>query len=192
MNFAKEHDGDTFGIVNMIGNGIHDVAVYATESMLINVALQLGSRHIYTSYIFGYQPGDARGAATALRQQRYHCGAFHRGTRRIGYGLGIGYRQPLDLGPVRFLAIEALTPSGIDLGLLRPRSNTPLLASTRAVVGIQVVREAVGHRRHLRQRGHRPRTTRISTSAPASSRAYSKSGSTTVRHYPGLLLGMQI
>src|SRR5262249_30695438 len=132
VNFANEHDGDTFGIVNIIGNGIHSVAAYATESMLSNISLQLGSRHFYTSYTFGYQPGDAVTTTTSGAQQ------FHRGTRRIGYALGFGYRQPLELGPVHFLAIEG-TAMGITSGF-STMNNTPLYASTRAVVGIQVAR----------------------------------------------------
>ena len=190
VNFAKEHDGETFGLLNIIGNGIHGVAAYATESMLTNIALQLGSRHFYTSYIFGYQPGDAvTTTTTTINGMPTTTDTFHRGTRRIGYGLGIGYRQPLDLGPVRFLAIEASAMSiTSDFSTM---NNTPLYASTRAVVGIQVVRSlsiiagisdnaAIGFDNKDLDIG------------PGFLEGYSKTDSTTVRHYPGLLLGMQI
>jgi len=190
VNFAKEHDGDTFGVLNIIGNGIHGVAVYATESMLTNVALQLGSRHIYTSYIFGYQPGDAvttttvtsGGSATTVEQ-------FHRGTRRIGYGLGIGYRQPLDLGPVRFLAIEASAMSiTSDFSIM---NNTPLYASTRAVVGIQVVR-GLSVIAGISDNAAIGLDNKDLDIGPGFLQSYTKTDTTTVRHYPGLLLGMQI
>jgi hypothetical protein len=184
VNVAKEHDGDTFGLVNVIGNGIHGVAVYATESMLTNVALQLGSRHFYTSYIFGYQPGDGVSVDPTIGADH-----FHRGTRRIGYGLGLGYRQPLDLGPVRFLAIEASAMSiTSDFSTM---NNTPLYASTRAVVGIQVVRglSIIAGISDNAAIGFDDKDLEI---GPGFLEGYSKTDSTTVRHYPGLLLGMQI
>jgi hypothetical protein len=190
VNFAKEHDGDTFGIVNIIGNGIHGVAAYATESMLTNVALQLGSRHIYTSYIFGYQPGDAVTTTTVTSGSSVTTvEQFHRGTRRIGYGLGIGYRQPLDLGPVRFLAIEA-SAMGITSDF-STMNNTPLYASMRAVVGIQVVRglSVIAGISDNAAIGLEDKNLDI---GPGFLQSDSKSGSTTVHHYPGLLLGMQI
>lgn len=59
INVAAKHDGETLGILNLIGNGIHSVAVYATDSMLSNLELKLGSQHLYTSFQYGYQPGDA-------------------------------------------------------------------------------------------------------------------------------------
>jgi hypothetical protein len=190
VNVANDHDGETIGLVNIIGNGIHSVAVYATESMLSNVELQLGGRHIYTSYIFGYQPGDALATGTGADH-------FQRGTRRIGYGLGVGYRQPLSLGPLRFLAIEASAMSIVaDFSSM---NNTPLLASTRAVLGFQIIPglQAIagisdnatiawdgkdldigpGFFESVSQSGTTPGST---------------TSTTTVRHYPGLLLGLQI
>ena len=182
VNIAGAHDGDTFGIVNVIGNGIHDVAVYATDSMLSNVALELGSRHIYTSYIFGYQPGDALVAGTGPDQ-------FHRGTRRIGYGLGVGYRQPLLAGPLRFLAIEV---SGMSiLSDFSAMNNTPIWASTRAVAGLQIYRglTAIAGLSDNATIGLDGKDLAIGSGFLES---VSHSGTTTVRHYPGLLLGLQI
>ena len=181
INVASEHDGDTIGLVNVIGNGIHDVAVYATDTMLSNVELQLGSRHIYTSYIFGYQPGDGL-SGTGPEQ-------FHRGTRRIGYGLGLGYRQPLALGPVRFLAIEASAMSIVSD--FSSASNTPLWASTRAVVGIQILPglSAIAGISDNATIAWDGKGLDIGTGFLES---VSHSGTTTVRHYPGLLLGLQI
>ena len=187
VNFAKEHDGDTLGLVNIIGNGIHGVAAYATESMLTNIALQLGSRHLYTSYIFGYQPGDA--VTTSTDPKTLGAEQFHRGTRRIGYGLGIGYRQPLGLGPVRFLAIEASAMSiTSDFSTM---NNTPLYASTRAVLGIQVVRglSVIAGISDNAAIGLDDKSLDI---GPGFLQSTSKSDTTTVRHYPGLLLGVQI
>jgi len=187
VNVAREHEGDTLWIVNIIGNGIHSVAVYATESMLSNVSVQLGSRHLYTSYTFGYQPGDAVSISTA--PSTVGAEQFHRGTRRIGYGLGIGYRQPLDLGPVRFLAIEASAMSiTSDFSIM---NNTPLYASTRAVVGIQVVR-GLSVIAGISDNAAIGLDNKDLDIGPGFLQSYTKTDTTTVRHYPGLLLGMQI
>ena len=183
VNVANEHDGDTIGVVNVIGNGIHGLAVYATDTMLSNVALQLGSRHIYTSYIFGYQPGDAVGTTADGHDQ------FHRGTRRMGYGIGLGYRQPLGLGPLRFLAIEASAMSIVsDFSSL---NNTPLWATTRAVVGLQIVPglSAIAGISYNATIAWDNKDVDIGTGV---FERVSHSGTTTVRQYPGLLLGLQI
>jgi hypothetical protein len=87
VNLASELEGETLGLLNLIGDGIHSITVYATYTMLSNVALKLGSRHLYTSYLLGFQPG-ADPVGTAAR-------SFGPGTRRVGYGLGLGYRRPL-------------------------------------------------------------------------------------------------
>jgi hypothetical protein len=183
VNVAGEHDGDTFGLVNVIGNGIHDVAVYATETMLSNVELQLGSRHIYTSYSFSYQPGD--GVTTDANQIQQ----FHRGTRRIGYGLGIGYRKPLVAGPLRFLAIEA---HGISVASDFSRyDNTPLLASARVIAGFHILPgiSAIAGLSDNVAIGLDGKDLDI---GPGFLQSVSRSGGTTIRHYPGLLLGLQI
>src|SRR5207237_64643 len=134
------HQGETFGLINIIGNGIHDVAAYATESLLSNVELKLGSRRIYTSFIFAYQPGD----------QLVDPMHFARGSRRYGLGLGVGYRQRLEFGRLRFLEIEATSvalqsrlgrsPDGDISVAFGAADSAPLLASTRAIVGVEVAR----------------------------------------------------
>jgi hypothetical protein len=181
VNVAGEHDGDTLGLVNVIGNGIHDVAVYATDSMLSNFALELGSRHLYTSFIFGYQPGDGL-TGTGPAQ-------FHRGTRRLGSGLGVGYRQPLDFGRLRFVAVEATAMSIVTD--FAADSDTPLWASTRLVLGIEIVRgltalAGVSDNAAIAWGG------KDLDIGPGVLETISRSGTTTVRHYPGLLLGLQI
>ena len=182
VNVAKEHDGDTLGLVNIIGNGIHGVAVYATDTMLSNVELQLGSRHVYTSYTFGYQPGDALVTGAGPDQ-------FHRSTRRIGYGLGIGYREPVTFGPLRFLAIEASAMSIVSD--FSDYNNTPLWASTRAVAGFQIIPglSAIAGISDNATIAWDGKNLDIGTGVLES---VSHSGTTTVRHYPGLLLGLQI
>ena len=197
INIAKEHDGETFGLINIIGNGIHDVAAYATESMLSNVELKLGSRRVYTSFIFAYQPGDE--LATAAPGQPPT--PLDRGSRRFGLGLGVGYRQPLDVGRLRFLEIEV---SSLDLQSRLGRSpngdvqinfggsdNSPILASTRAIVGVELARGlmAIGGLSMNAAIGWSGRDADV---GPHFLQRVDRSGQTTIRQYPGLLLGLEI
>ena len=183
INVAGEHEGDTFGLINVIGNGIHNVAVYATDSMLSNVALELGSRHLYTSFLFGYQPGDAL-TGTGPDQ-------FHRGTRRVGYGLATGYRQPLSWGPVRFAALEVSGMSIVTGFTAAENDNTPLLASTRVVLGVELVRGLTAIA-GLSENATIAWSGKDLDIGSGLLEGVEHSGTTTVRHYPGLLLGLQI
>jgi hypothetical protein len=195
INIAQEHDGETFGLINIIGNGIHDVAAYATESMLSNVELKLGSRRVYTSFIFAYQPGDELATGTAASQQ------FERGSRRFGLGLGVGYRQPLDVGRLRFLevAVSSLalqsrlgrSPGGDVQISFGGSDNAPILASTRAIVGVELAHGlmAIGGLSMNAAIGWSGRDADI---GPHFLERTDRSGQTTVRQYPGLLLGLEI
>jgi hypothetical protein len=193
INLAREHDGESFGLVNIIGNGIHDVAAYATESMLSNVELKLGSRRVYTSFIFGYQPGDALLAGTTPQR-------FARGDRRYALGLGVGFRQPLDAGRLRFFEIE-VSALNVEPGF---RSGTddsgfsfdfgndaPLLASTRAIVGVELYRGLTAIA-GLSMNAAIAWGGRDLDIGPGFLQRSDTSGQTTVRQYPGLLLGLEI
>jgi hypothetical protein len=188
INVARELNGEAIGVLNLIGNGIHSLAAYATDSMLANLALKLGSRHLYTSIQFGYQPGNDTPASDPEH--------FQYKSRRYGYGLGIGYRQPVSLGRLQFFEIEASEMNvrsrfaseayGFDSG-----DRNALLTSLRLLVGIQIY-------------------SRLTAIAGISENvavgwggwdldigsgfieAVQRSGKTTVREYPGLLIGVQL
>ena len=70
INVAAHDDGESFAMLNLIGNGIHDLAV-SRPTLLSNVAIQLGGRHLYTSFSFSFQPGDddRRGADPTRARQ---------------------------------------------------------------------------------------------------------------------------
>jgi Caspase domain len=195
VNIAGEQDGESFGLLNLIGNGIHDVAAYATESMLSNLELKLGSRRIYTSFLFSYQPGDQVAAAPAQQ--------FARGERRYGVGLGVGFRQPLSAGRLRFVEIEvsglamqsrlgsstdASGDSNFSIGF---GDNAPILASTRAIAGVALTHGlmAIGGLSMNAAIGWGGRDLDI---GPSFLQRADRSGGTTVRQYPGLLLGLEI
>jgi len=191
INIAREHQGETFGLINIIGNGIHDVAAYATETMLSNVELKLGSRRIYTSFIFAYQPGD----------QQLDPMHYARGDRRYGLGMGFGYRQPLDAGRLRFLEIQVSSlaiqsrlgrsPDGEVAVNFGGSDSGPLLASSRAIVGVELARGlmAIGGLSMNAAIGWGGRDADI---GPHFLDRTDGSGGTTVRQYPGLLLGLEI
>jgi hypothetical protein len=193
INVAREHDGESFGLVNIIGNGIHDVAAYATESMLSNVELKLGSRRVYTSFIFGYQPGDALVAGTTPQR-------FARGNRRYALGLGAGFRQPLQVGRLRFVEIEVsalnvepgFRSGSDDSGFSFDFGNdAPLLASTRAIVGVELYRGLTAIA-GLSMNAGIAWGGRDLDVGPGFLQRSDTSGQTTVRQYPGLLLGLEI
>ena len=62
VNIAAHDDGESLALLNLIGDGIHEASIYATEMMITNVGVKLGGRHLYTHLTIGYQPGDALAA----------------------------------------------------------------------------------------------------------------------------------
>jgi hypothetical protein len=181
INMARDLDGESLGVLNLIGNGIHSFAAYATDSMLSNLALKLGSRHLYTSFQFAYHPGDSLPAGPER---------FEYGSRRYGLGLGLGYRQPLAVGRLRFIEVE-VSELAIQSRLRFSGDNTPLLASLRALAGFEIYRGLNG-------------IVGISANTAIAwdgrdldigsgfLQGTQHSGKTTVREYPGLVLGLQM
>lgn len=187
INVAAEHDGETFGILNLIGNGIHSIAAYATDSMLGNVELKLGSRHLYTSFQYAYQPGDALGAGPER---------FQYGSRRHAFGLGLGWRQPIAAGRLRFFEVE-VSELSVRSGFednhagFGSDNDSPLLASLRLILGIQI---AAGLNGIVGISGNTAVAwnDRDLDVGPGFLQAVQRSGKTTVREYPGLIVGLQM
>jgi len=188
INIAREHDGETLGVLNLIGNGIHSFAAYATDAMLTNLALKLGSRHLYSSVQFAYQPGDNLAAGPEH---------FQSSSRRYGFGLGLGYRQPLLAGRLRFLEVEASAldvKSSLDSSggsIFSFGNSNPLLASLRMLLGIVIwsgLHAIVG----ISENTAVARGGRDLNIGSGLLQSVQHSGQATVREYPGLLLGLQI
>ena len=182
VNVAREHDGEAFGLLNFIGNGIHDVAVYSTDTMLTNATVKLGGRHLYTSYSFGYTPGDKLSGANPTLITGDH--------RRLGVGMGIGYRFDLDFGWLRFMELEA-TGMAVQPELDLSANDVPLLTAARAIVGIELTRQltliaGVTENVSVATNG------RDLDLQQAGLEKVMRSGDTTVRIYPGVLLGLQL
>ena len=89
VNVAKHDDGESFALVNIIGNGIHDVSLFATDIMVTNIGVKLGGRHLYTNFIAGYQPGNELAAGVEK---------FSADTQRFATGVGVGWRFPVERG----------------------------------------------------------------------------------------------
>jgi hypothetical protein len=179
VNVAGEDDGESFAIINAIGNGIHDVAVYATDSMLTNMAVKLGGRHLFTSIGAGYQPGSEVPSGT---------NTFTRGDARWGAALGFGWRLGVPAGRLESLEIEANGMSvyrawGVSehapmLDALRVTALVrlaPHLSLLAGVAGNVVVAQEGGDLDLAR-----------------GPEKVFHDGSTTVRIYPGFLLGLQL
>jgi hypothetical protein len=179
INVAKHDDGESFALINVIGNGIHDVSLFATDVMAANIGFKLGSRHLYTNLIAGYQPGDELAAGSLT---------FQTGTKRFATGAGVGWRFPVDRGPLAYAELEA------DWIEIRPVwhwiDNAPSVSSLRAQVGLRlapyvVLLAGAGVNVAVAPDG---RDLDLGWGLPES---VGHSGSTTVRIYPGLLAGMQ-
>ncbi|HXI58763.1 MAG TPA: hypothetical protein VNO55_22000, partial [Polyangia bacterium] len=180
VNIARHDDGESFALINLIGNGIHDLSLFASDVMVTNVGLKLGGRHLYTNLIAGYQPGDALAAGPER---------FTAGTKRFATGAGIGWRFPVQRGPLAYAELEA------DWLQVRPAwrwtDDAPSMGSLRAQAGFALAPHLVllagaGVNVAVATDG---RDLDLGRSVPQS---VNHSGATTVRIYPGLLLGLQI
>jgi hypothetical protein len=179
VNVAAHADGESLALLNLVGNGIHSLSVYGSDALLSNIALDLGGRHLFTSFSFSYQPGDAVAA-----------GPIHlvRGSRRWGYGGGLGWRQPIGVGPLDHIDIEAVTTNlvpelsdgkGVMLDTLRVTLALTVLPRVSVLVGAGANVMVGTDSRDFDGLGTGWGSTH-------------HDGATTVRLYPGFLLGLQI
>jgi hypothetical protein len=179
INVAAHDDGESFAVLNLIGNGIHGLSVYGTDALLSNVALQLGGRHLFTSFSFSFQPGDASAAGPVQ---------LARGSQRWGYGGGLGWRQPLGDGLLHHLDVEAVTSNlvpqlstgdGVMLDTLRVTLALAVAPQVSVLIGAGVNVMVGTDSRDFEGLG-------------TGWGATYHDGTTTVRLYPGFLLGLQI
>ena len=192
VNVFGKHDGEALGVLSLVGNGIHNLAAYATDTMASNLSLKLGGRHLYTALTLGFHPGSAppnapppTGVAPPPPER------LTAGTRRVGWGLGIGYRIGVDAAWLRFVEIEAHHMTVHSRFEFDTEDDVPRLAQLRAVAGWRLAGRltlltgltgnvAIGLQGGDLDVGH------------GILEQVERSGNTTVRIYPGLLLGLQI
>jgi hypothetical protein len=183
VNVAERDDGESFALLNLIGNGIHDVAAYATDTMLSNIAVKLGGRHLYSALLFGFTPGDDLATGTE---------DFKRGTRRIGIGFGLGWRAPIGLGRFEALEIEASSMnmhSDFGSGWDSPPTVSSLRVSALVNLAPHVsLLAGAGANVSIAQDG---RDADFNLGLPEYVHHGGTDG-TTVRVYPGFVLGLQL
>jgi len=179
INVAKRDEGESFALINLVGNGIHNVSLFATDVMATNIGFKLGGRHLYTNLIAGYQPGDELAPGTEQ---------FSAGTKRFATGYGIGWRFPVEGGPLAFAELEA------DWLEIRPVwhwiNDAPAVGSLRLQAGLKLAP-------HVVLLGGAGVNVAVATGGRDADLArgpqsVQHSGDTTVRIYPGLMLGLQI
>ncbi len=176
---ARQDDGESFALINLIGNGIHEATFFATDVMATNLAFKFGGRHLYTTLGYGFQPGDDLPAGAAH---------FTRGTRRQGFEAGLGWRFPVERGPLAYLELE-----GDQVTLVNSwttPNDAPMVSTLGVHAGIRLIKDLV----LLAGAGV---NVAVGTDGQDADIALglqnvSHSGGTTVRIYPGLLLGLQI
>jgi hypothetical protein len=181
INVAEKDDGESFALFNLIGNGIHNVAFYATDAMLTNLAFKIGGRHLFTSLGASYQPGDALVGGGPER--------FKYGTARWGADFGLGWRFYLPAGRLEALELEAHSTNVYEVWGVS--GHAPQLNALRLTASVRVARYlsiigGVSANVAVAQEG-----TDLDLGFSGLGDVY-HSGATTVRIYPGALLGLQI
>jgi hypothetical protein len=180
VNYAKHDDGESFALINLIGNGIHNAAFYASDVLLTNVAFKLGGRHLYTSLGVGYQPGSTV-PEDAL--------TISRGQARWGPTLGIGWRLPLDAGRLEGLEVEA---SGTNVWRAWGVSGNPATVSSLRVTGLVRLAPYLSLLAGVTGNvsiGQDHKDLDLSLGGP---QIVAHDGATTVRVYPGFVVGLQL
>ena len=176
---SRQEDGESLALINLIGNGIHEATVFATDVLAANVAVKFGGRHLYTMLGIGYQPGDDFPANSTQ---------FTRGTRRQGFEAGLGWRFRVEKGPLAYLELEADQVT-VTTGWSQS-NNPPFVSSLGLHAGIRLVKDLT----LLAGAGVNVGVGASGQDADLSllPQSVQHSGETTVRIYPGLLLGLQI
>jgi hypothetical protein len=179
VNVAAHDDGESLALLNLIGDGIHALTLYGTDVLAMNVGVKLGARHLYTNLGVGYQPGDDLAPGPPQ---------FARGSSRWSFVAGLGWRWTLQRGLLDFIELEAdsvqlqhggkLSGDGPGVSSLRAQFGLRLAPNLSVLAGAGV-NVAVG-------------TDGRDADLALGPQGVERSGATTVRIYPGLLLGIQI
>jgi hypothetical protein len=180
VNVAQKSEGESFALFSIIGNGIHDVTAYSSDVMLANLGVKLGSRHFFTELGAGYNPGSDLPTGT----QNYS-----RGTARWSTNYGLGWRFLVDKGRLQHLELEAMGSTIYPVWDVH--GNAPMVNSLRLQAGVNLA----PHVNLLAGLAFNVAVGQESTDADLSlgvAESVVHSGATTVRMYPGFVLGLQI
>jgi hypothetical protein len=136
---------------------------------------------MYTAMLAAYHPGD--GPAPGMPQ-------FARDSRRIGFGLGVGWHQRLQLGQVEALEME-VSGLGLRTQLDESLPNTPVLWSLRAGIKVRLF-EPVGLLAGVSANAAVATGGGDANVGPGIAEAVIRGGDATTRIYPGAFVGLQL
>ncbi|HEX8540031.1 MAG TPA: caspase family protein, partial [Cystobacter sp.] len=168
INVAEEVHGAPVGLLSFVKQGQLHLELWSSDIMLTNVGVKLGGRHVYSTFVAGFDPTD--------RLQRFSLGA------------GLGVHIPL--GTRFWVDVDAV---GSSVQPLRePFTGDNLLAQARAMVGFQIlprlaVFAAPTYNVYL---AFSPEDRRDMTRFTSRERPQDNGGS--MQYWPGLQLGLRL
>nr|WP_244237832.1 hypothetical protein [Corallococcus llansteffanensis] len=173
LNVARHSDGEALGLLSFIGNGQANVQLWASDIAYTNVAVKFGSQHFHTLLTLGFNPG------TDTHRRRYVAGA--------------GFGTHIPAGRL-FFDLDVVGSTVHADNLFRDGDGMNVLSQLRLVAGWQVVKRfaliggVVGNTLVTWDNGDRWMELGIGPEW----RSTADNGRTTVRVWPGVLLGVQI
>ncbi|RKG73334.1 hypothetical protein D7W79_25910 [Corallococcus exercitus] len=173
INVARESQGEALGILSFIGNGQANVQLWASDVAYTNIAVKFGGRHFHTLLTLGFNPG------TDTHRRRYVGGA--------------GFGAHIPAGPL-FFDLDVIGSSVHADNLFRDGDGLNVLGQLRLVAGWQVAKRfaliggVTGNTLVTWDNGDRWEELGIGPEW----RSVSDGGRTTVRVWPGVLLGVQL
>lgn len=173
INVARESQGEALGLLSFIGNGQANLQLWASDLAYTNVAVKFGGRHFHTLLTLGFNPG------TDTHRRRY-----------VG---GVGFGAHIPAGPL-FFDLDVIGSSVHADNLFRDGDGLNVLGQLRLVAGWQVAKRfaliggVTGNTLVTWDNGDRWEELGIGPEW----RSVSDGGRTTVRVWPGVLLGVQI
>ena len=181
VNVAKHDDGESFALINVIGNGIHNVSLFATDVMVTQHRLQAGRAA-------PLHAPDGRAISPAMRCRMVSKDSrTARGASPPASGLAGAF--PSSAACSRTLELEA------DWLQVRPvwkwKGEAPGIASLRLQAAVRIAP-------HVALLAGAGVNVAVATGGRDldlgvdASQGVFHGGATTVRIYPGLLLGLQI
>ncbi|NPC73965.1 hypothetical protein HPP05_29830 [Corallococcus exiguus] len=173
INVARESQGEALGLLSFIGNGQANLQLWASDIVYTNVAVKFGGRHFHTLLTLGFNPG------TDTHRRRY-----------VG---GMGFGAHIPAGPL-FFDLDVIGSGVHTDNLFRDGDGLNVLGQLRLVAGWQVAKRfaliggVTGNTLVTWDNGDRWEELGIGPEW----RSVSDGGRTTVRVWPGVLLGVQI
>lgn len=118
VNLARSSDASV-GLFSLVGDGTHDVELFATEFSPVNAGVRLGGRHVYGLLVGGVQPREQEDL----------------GEVRWTYGAGIGGR--VELADRFRLDLDLLAQNVVYGEAYDTDDGENVLGSLRALVGFE-------------------------------------------------------